>query len=91
MGRRELRAELESTWSVYEPRTAGRPITKADISRASEGMPTAAQVLNALAIADHNAIQLSAEEWQALRTELEMSSPRRLVYDARLHMLYEAR
>lgn len=91
MGRREDHAALESTWSTYEPRTPGKPITKADMARANEGMPTAAHVLEALEKSDHGALQVSAEEWAALRGELEMLSLRPLVYDARLSVLYEAR
>lgn len=30
MGRREERAELEATWTVYEPVTPGKPMTIAD-------------------------------------------------------------
>lgn len=30
MGRRELRAELEATWTVLEPLTPGKPMTRAD-------------------------------------------------------------
>lgn len=30
MGRREQRAELEATWTVYEPVTSGKPMTRAD-------------------------------------------------------------
>ncbi len=35
MGRRELRDELQSTWTVIEPRTKGVPMTKKDIDDAA--------------------------------------------------------
>jgi hypothetical protein len=36
MGRREQRAELESTWCVYEGREPGTPFTRKDIEDADE-------------------------------------------------------
>lgn len=36
MGRRELRAELQATWSVYQPRVPGTPFTKKDLEDADE-------------------------------------------------------
>lgn len=36
MGRRELRAELQATWSVYTPRRPGTPFTKKDLEDADE-------------------------------------------------------
>lgn len=35
MGRRELREELQSTWTVYEPREPGTPIRKKDVADAN--------------------------------------------------------
>jgi len=40
MGRRELRAELESTWEVFEPRGRRRPITKKDMTDANAFKPS---------------------------------------------------
>lgn len=36
MGRREDRAERESTWSVYEPQVPGTPMTQKDVEDANE-------------------------------------------------------
>lgn len=36
MGRREERAELESTWSTYTPRVPGTPFRSKDIADADE-------------------------------------------------------
>lgn len=36
MGRRELRAEVQRTWSVYEPRVPGTPFSQKDIHDADE-------------------------------------------------------
>lgn len=36
MGRREQRAELESTWSTYEPRVPSTPFRKKDLEDADE-------------------------------------------------------
>lgn len=36
MGRRELRAELQASWSTLEPREPGKPFTKKDIADAEE-------------------------------------------------------
>lgn len=36
MGRREQRAELQSTWHTYTPREPGTPFTKRDLEAAAE-------------------------------------------------------
>ena len=36
MGRREMRAELEAAWSVYEPRVTGTPMRSKDLADADE-------------------------------------------------------
>lgn len=36
MGRREMRAELQSTWATYTPRTPGKPFRKKDIEDAAD-------------------------------------------------------
>jgi hypothetical protein len=36
MGRREMRAELEASWSVYEAREPGTPFRRKDIEDADE-------------------------------------------------------
>jgi hypothetical protein len=36
MGRRELRAEMQSTWSTYTPRVPGTPFREKDIEDAAE-------------------------------------------------------
>lgn len=90
MGRREDRAELESTWTVYEPRVAGQPITRKDMDDAGQTLPSVEQVLEWLAVSDHGCIQMSPEEWEALRPRLEAQSAVQLVYDAANRRLREA-
>ncbi len=41
MGRRELRAELQSTWCVYTPAKPGVPFRKRDLADASEALQRA--------------------------------------------------
>jgi hypothetical protein len=75
MGRREQRAELESTWSTYEPREAGVPfrtkdIVDADERESAERAPTEAGAA---------AVGATLDAQAARHRDLASAIPRRLI------------
>ncbi len=76
MGRRELRAELQSSWSTYEPRERGVPFRKRDIADADE---RASAERAAEARAGAEGVDALLDSQAAKHRDLAAAIPRRLI------------